>query len=207
MLAQKQKTESGISLVELVVAVALLSMVSLAAIQLMNMTQKTMVEPQTKLDRQLRSEAIASYIYKDFARGDLDDAIVSRVYTNADMPEDLRLAGDVTVVSLYGKANRFNGVDPRCPLLEPANPAVGSFQMSATCMSRGGQTIVQQMNGLIAKGIVLTTGLQGGIGRCSISQTITVDPVTNIATVKVDDPNCLRSGADRTVGVPKGNHM
>ena len=198
MLAHKQKTESGISLVELVVAVALLSMVSLAAIQLMNMTQKTMVDPQIKLDQQLRSEAIASYIYKDFARGDLDDAIVSRSYTNVDMPEDLRLSGDVTVVSLYGKANRFNGVDPRCPLLEPANPAVGSFQMSATCISRGGQTIVQQMNDLIAKGIVLTTGLQGGIGRCSISQAITVDPATNIATLKVDDPNCLRSGVDRT---------
>jgi type II secretory pathway component PulJ len=44
------------------VAVALLSLVSVAAIQLMNMTQKTMIEPQTKLDQQLRSEAIASYI-------------------------------------------------------------------------------------------------------------------------------------------------
>ena len=50
-------------------AVALLSLVSVATIQLMNMTQKTMIEPQTKLDQQLRSEAIASYIYKDFAPG------------------------------------------------------------------------------------------------------------------------------------------
>ena len=86
----------GISLVELVGAVALLSVVSLAAVQLMNMTERTMVGSQTKLNNQLRSEAIASYIYKDFARGTLDDTVVSRTYVNGDMPEDLRGAGDVT---------------------------------------------------------------------------------------------------------------
>ena len=68
-MLRQEKGRAGISLVELVVAVALLSLVSVAAIQLMNMTQKTMIEPQTKLDQQLRSEAIASYIYKDFAPG------------------------------------------------------------------------------------------------------------------------------------------
>ena len=61
-MLRQEKGRAGISLVELVVAVALLSLVSVAAIQLMNMTQKTMIEPQTKLDQQLRSEAIASYI-------------------------------------------------------------------------------------------------------------------------------------------------
>ena len=132
---------------------------------------------------------------------------MSRTYTNDSMPEDLRTGTGVTVVSLYGKANRFNGVDPRCPLERAADPADGTFRMPANCMTRGGQTIVQQMNDLIGKGIVLTTGLQGGIGRCSISKSISVDPLTNIATVKVDDANCLRSGVDQTLGVPKGNHV
>ncbi len=207
MVVRQPVGRAGVSLVEMIVAVALLSVVSLAAIQLMNMTEKTMVGSQTKLNQQLRSESIASYIYKDFSRGELDDTIVSRTYSNANMPEDLRTGAGVTVVSLYGKANRFNGVDPRCPLQEPANPATGTFLMPADCMTRGGQTIVQQMNDLIAKGIVLTTGLQGGIGRCSISSAISVDPVTNIATVKVDDPKCLHSGTDQSVGVPKGNHV
>ena len=40
----------GISLVELVVAVALLSVVSLAAIQLLNMTERTMIGSQNKLN-------------------------------------------------------------------------------------------------------------------------------------------------------------
>ena len=122
-LSKRQIDRAGISLVELVVAVALLSLVSLAVVQLMNMTERTMIGSQTNLNQQLRSESIASYIYKDFARGELDDAVVSRTYTNDSMPEDLRTGTGVTVVSLYGKANRFNGVDPRCPLERGADPA------------------------------------------------------------------------------------
>ena len=107
------KPKTGISLVELVVAVALLSIVSLAAVQLLNMTEKTMIGSQTKLNQQLRSESISSYIYKDFARGELNDAVVSRTYTNSNMPEDLRGGSGVTLVSLFGNTNRFDGVDPR----------------------------------------------------------------------------------------------
>ena len=55
------KPNTGISLVELVVAVALLSIVSLAAVQLLNMTEKTMIGSQTKLNQRLRSESISSY--------------------------------------------------------------------------------------------------------------------------------------------------
>ena len=201
------RPKTGVSLVELVVAVALLSIVSLAAVQLLNMTEKTMIGSQSKLNQQLRSESISSFIYKDFARGVLNDAVVSKTYTNSDMPEDLRGGSGVTLVSLFGNANRVDGVDPRCALAEPANPSTGAFTMRADCMLRGGQTIVALMNDLISKGVILTTGLEGGIGRCSISQAITVDPVTSIATVKVDDPNCLRSGANQALGVAKGNQV
>ena len=59
-LSKRQIDRAGISLVELVVAVALLSLVSLAAVQLMNMTERTMIGSQTNLNQQLRSESIAS---------------------------------------------------------------------------------------------------------------------------------------------------
>ena len=58
-LSKRQIDRAGISLVELVVAVALLSLVSLAAVQLMNMTERTMIGSQTNLNQQLRSEFIA----------------------------------------------------------------------------------------------------------------------------------------------------
>lgn len=138
MFAALQRDKAGISLVELVVAVALLSLVSLAAVQLLNMTERTMVGSQANMNQQLRSESIASFIYKDFSRGELSDSVVSRTYTNASMPEDLQGGAGVTVVALYGKSTRFNGVDPLCALQQAADPAAGTFRMRADCMSRGG---------------------------------------------------------------------
>ena len=90
MFAALQRDKAGISLVELVVAVALLSLVSLAAVQLLNMTERTMVGSQVDMNQQLRSESIAAFIYKDFSRGELSDNVISRTYTNASMPEDLQ---------------------------------------------------------------------------------------------------------------------
>lgn len=103
------------------------------------------------------------------------------------MPEDLRAGPGVTLVTMFGNSSRFNGVDPRCTLVGDANPAAGQFRIQQNCMQQGGQSIVQQMNSLIAKGVVITTGLEEGVGRCSISRAITIDTSTGIATVSVDD--------------------
>ena len=53
---------SGLSLVELLVAVALLGMVSVAALQFMQMSQSTMFSEQSQLTKQKRSEAISAHI-------------------------------------------------------------------------------------------------------------------------------------------------
>ena len=103
MFAALQRDKAGISLVELVVAVALLSLVSLAAVQLLNMTERTMVGSQVDMNQQLRSESIAAFIYKDFSRGELGDNVISRTYTNAIMPEDLQGGAGVAI---YGLKNR-----------------------------------------------------------------------------------------------------
>lgn len=134
------RPKTGVSLVEMVVAVALLSIVSLAAVQLLNMTEKTMIGSQSKLNQQLRSESISSFIYKDFARGELNDAVVSKIYTNSDMPEDLRGGSGVTLLSLFGNTNRFDGVDPRCSLTEPANPAPPAARVAAKVVAKAGTT-------------------------------------------------------------------
>ena len=58
------------------------------------------------------------------------------------------------------------------------------------------------MNDLISKGVVLTTGLGDGVGRCSISEAIVHNLGIAQATVKVDDPACLKWVADPAKGVP-----
>ena len=201
------RSRPGISLVELVVAVGLLSLVSLAAIQLMNITETTLITSQAKLDEQQRSDAISSYVYKDFARGRLNDTVDSQVYQNSDMPDDLRNGGSVTVVTLFGNQDRYSEGDPVCPLTADIDLESSSFKMMASCANRTGRSVVSQMNSLIAKGVVLTTGFQDGVGRCSISKPITVDPVTGVATIEVDDKNCLGRSDDPTRGLQKGKQV
>ena len=197
----------GLSLVELVIAVALLGIISAAALQFLTMTESTMFGEQSRLTKQQRSEAVSAYIYKKFSVGQLADAPVERVYTDSDMPEDLRSGPGVTLVSMFGNSSRFTGVDPRCVLLADASLSAGTFQMQQNCMEQGGRSIVRQMNDLIAKGVVITTGLEEGVGRCSISRPIAIDASTGIATIKVDDPQCLAWGRDATRGVPSGKQV
>ena len=197
----------GLSLVELVIAVALLGIISTAALQFLTMTETSIFGEQSRLTKQQKSEAVSAYIYKKFSTGQLSDNSVQRVYSDGDMPEDLRSGPGVTLVTLFGNSSRFNGVDPRCTLHADANLAAGTFQMRHNCMQRGGQSIVQQMNDLIAKGVVITTGLEEGVGRCSISRPITVDAVTGIATISVDDRKCLAWGGDPSRGVEAGKQV
>ena len=78
------------------------------------------------------------------------------------MPEDLRTGPGVTLVSMFGNSSRFTGVDPRCVLFADASLSAGTFQLRPNCMEQSGRSIVQQMNDLIAKGVVITTGLEEG---------------------------------------------
>ena len=61
-MAQSFCKRSGLSLVELLVAVALLGMVSVAALQFMKMSESTMFSEQSQLTKQKRSEAISAHI-------------------------------------------------------------------------------------------------------------------------------------------------
>ena len=153
---------SGLSLVELLVAVALLGMVSVAALQFMQMSQSTMFSEQSQLTKQKRSEAIFAHIYKKFSSGTLNEPTSAEVYVDSDMSQDLQGGAGMTLVALFGNSSRFDGVDPRCTLISNADLVNGTIQIRHDCMMRGGQSIVQQMNALIARGVVLTTGLEAG---------------------------------------------
>ena len=76
----------GFSLVELVIAVALLGIISAAALQFLTMTESTMFGEQSRLTKQQRSEAVSAYIYERFSVGQLAESPVERVYAYSDMP-------------------------------------------------------------------------------------------------------------------------
>ncbi|HBP58708.1 MAG TPA: hypothetical protein DD668_03930 [Alphaproteobacteria bacterium] len=206
-MARRFREHGGMSLVELLIAVALLGMVSVAALQFIQMSESSLFGEQTQLTKQKRSEAISAHIYKKFASGTLREPLAEEVYQDKEMPQDLLDSDGMTLVALFGNSSRFDGVDPRCTLVSDANVTSGTFQIRHDCMMRAGQSIVQQMNSLIAKGVVLTTGLEEGVGRCSISKPIPIDLSSGVATVSVDDPGCLVYGLDTARGVPVGNQV
>ncbi|MDA9639767.1 prepilin-type N-terminal cleavage/methylation domain-containing protein [SAR116 cluster bacterium] len=197
----------GFSLVEMLVAVALLSIVSMAAIQMIGMTDETMLGESIKLNSQQESEAISSYLYKDFIDGKVGESTTPQIYKNATMPNDLQKGDGVEIVTLVGNSGRLNGIDPICPLLFDANISAGTFKFTANCISRNGVSIAESMNRLIAKGVSITAGFDGGIGRCTISQPLVIDQSANVATVRVDDANCLKWGQNASSGVPKGTQI
>ena len=153
----RRKQLSGLSLVELLVAVALLGIISVAALQFVQMSESTMFGEQSRLTKQQRSDAIAAHIYKKFASGTLNEPTSEQVYVDADMPQDLRDGPGMTLVALFGNSSRFDGVDPRCALASDADIATGTFRIRHDCMVRGGQSIVQQINTLIGNCLLYTS--------------------------------------------------
>ena len=97
---------TGMSLVELVIAVALLAIVSTAALQFMRLSETTIFGEQARMTKQQRSEAISAHIYKKFMSRTLIETPVERVYADSDMPDDLQ-AGTVLAQRLTVNMDRF----------------------------------------------------------------------------------------------------
>ena len=62
MASSNPHHRGGMSLVELVIAVALLGFISVAALQFVRMSESEMFGEQAKLTKQQRSEAISAHI-------------------------------------------------------------------------------------------------------------------------------------------------
>ena len=119
----------------------------------MRITETDIVGSQVTLVNQQHSELVMAYNHKDFAQGWLQDDVRSRAYTNDNMSADLKAGAGVNVVSLFGMTSLYDGVEPRCPLVETANLAAGTFKMNATCMDPGSPSILLEINKLIQNGI------------------------------------------------------
>ena len=123
----------GISLVELLVAVALLSMISVATIQLIGTTDKELLQSQGERKSQQTDEAITNFIYDDFQAGKLVQSTNPTAYVNTTMPEDLQRGPGLTVVSMLGNDSRYNGVVPKCRLLAETSTGSPTFQFASDC--------------------------------------------------------------------------
>ena len=189
---------SGMSLVELMVSVTLLALVSIAAIQLLDMTETTLLGEQSNLNAQRKSEAVAAFVYKDFIDGNLSESSTPQTYVNSAMQEDLKQGSGLAIATLFGNQTRYDGVNVRCALTADANLQAGTFSFRPDCLTIEGIPIVKKMNDLIAKAWFSLRVLRmewADVRSARRSPTILVK---GRATVKIDDPACLKWGADPT---------
>ena len=126
-------------------------------------------------DRLRKSEAVAAFVYKDFIEGNLSESSTPQTYVNSAMQEDLKQGSGLAIATLFGNQTRYDGVNVRCALTADANLQAGTFSFRPDCLTIEGIPIAKKMNDLMAKGVVLTTGLEDGVGRCSISEAIVYD--------------------------------
>lgn len=103
----------GILLFELLVAVAILSAISVATIQLIGATDKELLQSQGERKSQQTYETINSFIYDDFQAGKLVQSANPTAYENTTMQKDLQRGPGLTVGRMLGNDSRYNGVVPK----------------------------------------------------------------------------------------------
>ena len=202
-----RNTVSGMSLVEILVAVALLAVISTSVLQFLTVTETTLFDERKKQTTHQRNAAIGEFIHADFQLNTLSDNASSMDYSNAAMPSDLQAGGAIKLVPVFGNTDRFDRLAPKCALLADADIGNRTFTFRQDCHTQNGATIVAIMNDLIAKGVRVILSLDTSGARCVVSRPIVVPTNSFIATATVDDVNCLYQSSGSSQPVSQGAHI
>ena len=101
-LTQIFQSKPALSLVELLVALTILTLLSTAGLKMFQATQKSFVDGRTSLAKAKRNEAIAAFIYGDFISNALPISDEPQLYINSAMPADLQAAEKLAVATIFG---------------------------------------------------------------------------------------------------------
>lgn len=124
-----RNTVSGMALVEILVAVALLAVISTGVLQFLTVTETTLFDERKKQTTHQRNAAIGEFIHADFQLNTLSDNASSMDYSNAAMPSDLQAGGAIKLVPVFGNTDRFDRLAPKCALLADADIGNGMLDL------------------------------------------------------------------------------
>ena len=202
-----ENIQSGFSTIELLVALSLFAVVSVAAIQFVSQNERRLLEGRKELTDQQKNAAIASFIYDDFRQDNLADTAQSTSYRNVSMPQDLQDARPLVVGTIFGNGSRYNSIQPKCTLLADADILNKMVFFETGCKTAAGHSIVENMNVALRKGAKVVFALEGGGGRCSFSAPITISSRSTYVRAFVDDAACLAQGSDPRLAVTSGKQI
>jgi len=103
------RPQQGLSLVELLVALTVFSLISAAGLKIFQATQESFFDGRVTLAATQRNEAIAAFIYGDFVNKALPASDAPRLYINGLMPAGWRfLEGFLPMILI--KATRLTSL-------------------------------------------------------------------------------------------------
>ncbi|MGC6517601.1 MAG: type IV pilus modification PilV family protein [Candidatus Puniceispirillaceae bacterium] len=196
--------KSGVSTVELLVAMTVLSTAALGVFGLLSNTETNLLSSRNDLNAQQTEEALGAYLYEEFISYDetdpttgLDDFKEEVFYTRAEFPNtSLRYRS----VMGYQKRYAQGAVTAKCRLVAPTNEITGTVSFTSDCVTipegaADNQTIAQVINELLHNNVPVSFGVENVGSLCTATTPMdntTVDP-GKTAVLSVDDPQCLNS--------------
>ena len=198
---------AGLSIVELMIALTLLALVSIAGLQVLQFSQSSFSEGRAVLSAQQKNQAIAAYINQDFRNGKLPENNQPVDYVNGAMPTDLRADHKLKLLTIFGNGSRSAQLQPKCVLLADANLTNRQFTFRADCHVIAGKTIAEALNNAIRLGVKISFAIDGAGSKCTTASLIDNVGAGQTATVIVEDPACLSLSNDPTRTAKKGSHV
>lgn len=204
MLRQVFDMRAGISTIELLVAMTVLSTAAIGVFSVLSTTETQLLSSRNDLNSQQSEEALGAYLYEEFISYDPDapssgltDSKTEQVYLRADFPNT-----ELRYRSLMGNQTRYGAQDTtaKCRLDTSTSELDGTVRFAADCVTvpegaADNDTIAEVMNELLLAGVPISFGVENVGSLCSTSTAMdaSVTGAGDIAVMQVDDPECLNS--------------
>ena len=128
-LYQREK----LSLVELLKAMTLLALVSMAGLKIMQLSESSFSKGRTQLSIQQKNQAITAFINDDFKNQLLAEQTTVATYETMAMPADFRGNHILNLATIFDNGFQFAFAAPKCLLVNEAEPTLGYFNFAADC--------------------------------------------------------------------------
>lgn len=196
--------QKGLSTIELLVAMTVLSTAAIGVFGLLSNTENSLLSSRNSLTDQQSEEALGAYLYEEFISYDetvpgsgLTDFKEVVVYTRPDFPKsELRYRSMMGYQKRYGES----AISAKCRLAAPTDEINGSVSFAADCVTipegqADNQTIAQVMNELLLQNVPITFGVENVGALCTVTQAMDNATIGHgqTALLRVDDPECLNS--------------
>lgn len=206
-------TKAGVSTIELLVAMTVLSTAAIGVFSILSSTETQLLSSRNDFTFQQSEEALGAYLYEEFISYDPDAALsgltdskVEEVYLHSDFPDT-----QLRYRSVMGNQTRYAlaATNAKCRLNTGTSEIDGTVRFAADCVTvpesaADNDTIAEVINELLLAGIPVSFSVENVGSLCSVStpmdSSLTGDG--QIAVMTVDDPACLNS---QLTGQPAAN--